>query len=211
MPYEFAPDAGRSGIVTQASMLAMFSHPGRSSPTERGVALMDIFLCEPTPSPPANVDFSIVNDTSGPLKTVRERLMAHATNPTCASCHNHSDPIGLTLEDFDTIGGQRTMENGKLIDVSSTLQGKHVEGADGLGHYLHDNPKYTACIARKLYAYAKGENSEDVQTSKIKAAYKSFTDSGYKLRTLLKGLVESPDFFNAQPPEPEAGTKVAAQ
>ena len=43
------PDAGRSGILTQVSMLAMFSHPGRSSPTKRGVALMDIFLCEPTP------------------------------------------------------------------------------------------------------------------------------------------------------------------
>jgi hypothetical protein len=66
MPHEFAPDSGRSGIVTQVSMLSMFSHPGQSSPTKRGVALMDIFLCEPTPTPPANVDFSVINDTSGP-------------------------------------------------------------------------------------------------------------------------------------------------
>ena len=102
MAYEFPQSAGRSGIVTQISTLSMFSHPGRSSPTERGVALMDIFLCEPTPLPPANVDFSIVNNTNGPLKTVRERLLAHATTPTCASCHNHSDPIGLTLEHFRT-------------------------------------------------------------------------------------------------------------
>ncbi|HWY63996.1 MAG TPA: DUF1592 domain-containing protein, partial [Rhizomicrobium sp.] len=48
VPYEFAPESGRSGILTQASMLTMFSHPGRSSPTKRGVAVMDIFLCEPT-------------------------------------------------------------------------------------------------------------------------------------------------------------------
>jgi hypothetical protein len=214
VPYEFAADSGRSGIVTQASMLTMFSHPGRSSPTERGVALMDIFLCEPTPAPPANVDFSIVNDTSGPLKTVRERLMAHATNGVCASCHNHSDPIGLTLEDFDTIGGRRTTENGKLIDVSATLQGKHVEGAEGLGHYLHDNPKYTSCIARKLNAYARGVNSEDVTPSAIKAAYKAFADSGFRLRVLLKNMVEGPEFFNAPPPVPETpstATKVAAQ
>jgi hypothetical protein len=76
MPYEFSKESGRSGVLTQVSMLSMFSHPGRSSPTKRGVALMDIFLCEPTPLPPANVDFSIVNNTNGPLKTVRERLMA---------------------------------------------------------------------------------------------------------------------------------------
>jgi hypothetical protein len=184
-------------------MLAMFSHPGRSSPTERGVAVMDIFLCEPTPTPPANVDFSVVNDTSGPLKTVRERLMAHATNSTCASCHTHSDPIGLSLEGFDTIGGRRTTENGQLIDLSAAIQGKSFVGSEGLGRYLHDNPKYTACIARKLYAFSRGENSDDVTASTVKAAYKAFADSGFRMRALLKGLVEAPDFFNATPPTPE--------
>ena len=110
--YEFPADSGRSGILTQISMLSMFSHPGRSSPTKRGVALLDIFLCSPTPEPPNDVDFSVVNDPNSPLKTLRERLMAHATNKVCASCHTRSDPVGLSLEAFDTIGGYRTTENG---------------------------------------------------------------------------------------------------
>lgn len=198
--YEFPESSGRSGVLTQISMLSMFSHPGRSSPTKRGVALMDIFLCEPTPTPPANVDFSVVNDTNGALKTVRERLMAHASSKICASCHTHSDPIGLTLEHFDTIGGRRLTENGQPIDVSATLQGKVISGAQDLGRYLHDNPKYPACIARKLYAYAKGLNSEDVETSAFKSANKAFTESGFRLRELLKGLVESPDFFSVPAP-----------
>ena len=207
--YEFLADAGRSGVLTQASMLAMFSHPGRSSPTKRGVALMDIFLCEPTPAPPANVDFSAVNDPTGPL-TVRERLMAHASNAACASCHTHSDPIGLSLEGFDTIGGKRLEEKGKPIDVSATIQGKSFAGAEGLGKFLHGNPKYPACIARKMFAYSKGENSEDVPSSAFKAANKTFIDSGYRLRALIKGLVEDPAYFSAPAPEP-APTKVAAQ
>jgi hypothetical protein len=177
-------------------MLSMFSHPGQSSPTKRGVALMDIFLCEPTPTPPANVDFSAINDTSGPLKTVRERLMAHATTPTCASCHTHSDPIGLSLEGFDTIGGRRLTENGQLIDLSATLQGKKFKDGTGLGQYLHDNPKYPACLARKLYAYGRGIDTEDVDPSAFKAAYKTFVDSGYRMRALIKGLVQSPEFFS---------------
>jgi hypothetical protein len=212
MPYEFAADSGRSGVLTQASMLAMFSHPGRSSPTKRGVALMDIFLCEPTPAPPANVDFSVVNDVNGSLKTVRERLMAHATNSTCASCHTHSDPIGLSLEHFDTIGGHRMTENGQSIDVSATMQGKKFAGAEGLGKFLHDNPKYTSCIARKVYAYSRGENSEDVAASAFKSANKSFTDSGFRMRALLKAMVEDKDYFNAPAPETTSGsTKLAAQ
>ena len=160
MPYEFPADSGRSGVLSQVSMLAMFSHPGRSSPTKRGVALMDIFLCEPTPSPPANVDFSVVNDVNNPkLQTVRDRLLAHATNPTCASCHTHSDPIGLSLEHFDSMGSLRLTENGQTIDDSAKIGGKSFVGAEGLGQYLHDNPKVPACFARKLYSYGVGASS----------------------------------------------------
>jgi hypothetical protein len=212
VPQEFAADDGRSGILTGVSMLSMFSHPGRSSPTERGVALMDIFLCEPTPTPPNNVDFSIVNNTSGPLKTVRERLLAHATNSVCASCHTHSDPIGLSLEDFDTIGGYRTKENGQTIDVSATIQGKSFAGAQGLGRFMHDNPKYPACIARKLYSYSKGVDSGDVEPSVFKAAYKVFSDSGFRMRSLLKYMAESTEFFSAPAPAaPANSTKLASQ
>jgi hypothetical protein len=204
MPYEFSEKAGRSGLLTQITTLGMFSHPGRSSPTKRGVAVMDIFLCEPTPLPPANVDFSIVNDVNNPnLRTVRQRLSAHATSPACASCHSHSDPIGLSLEQFDSIGVHRAKENGQPIDVSATLSGKKFDGAAGLGQVLHDNPKFTSCVARKLYSYGVGTDSEAVEASAFKGAYKSFVDSGYRLRPLLKALAVSPEFFSVPAPAPE--------
>ncbi len=203
MPYEFREGDGRSGIVTQAAMLSMFSHPGRSSPTKRGVALMDIFLCEPTPTPPANVDFSIVNGTSNPsLRTVRERLMAHATTPTCASCHTHSDPIGLTLEQFDSIGERRLKDDGRDIDVSGVISGKQFVGAGGLGQYLHDNPKVAACFARKLYAYGVGANSEEVEKSAIQPLLAGFIADGYRLPALLRATATSRQFFSAPPPAP---------
>jgi hypothetical protein len=201
MPYEFHDGDGRSGIVTQVSMLSMFSHPGRSSPTKRGVALMDIFLCEPTPTPPANVDFSIVNDVNNPkLRTVRDRLNAHATTPTCASCHTHSDPIGLTLEQFDSVGERRLKDEGRDIDVSAVIANKHFDGAGGLGQYLHDNPKVSACFVRKLYAYGVGASSEDIQTSAVRPYLDGFTTSGYRVPALLKSIVTSPQFFTAPPP-----------
>ena len=202
MPYEFSQESGRSGILTQASMLSMFSHPGRSSPTKRGVALMDIFLCQPTPLPPANVDFSIVNNTNGPLKTVRQRLMAHATNPVCASCHTHSDPIGLSLEHFDSVGSKRLTENGAPIDVSGKIGKVSFDGAAGLGQVLHDDPKFTACFARKLYSYGTGANSEEVRPTSFKDAYKAFADSGYKLRVFLRAIATSPEFFSVPTPQP---------
>lgn len=210
VPYEFKPEDGRSGILTQVTFLSLFSHPNRSSPTKRGVALMDIFMCEPTPQPPPNVDFSIVNDISNPkLKTVRQRLLAHATNPTCASCHTHSDPIGLALENFDSIGQFRTSENGDPIDVSSSLQGKNFSGAVGLGLALHDNPKFPACFARKMYAYGTGVSSEDVRAATTRGFLTSFTDSGYKVPVLIRALATAPEFFSAPPPPAPAAAKTA--
>ncbi len=202
--YEFPPDSGRSGLLTQISMLAMFSHPGRSSPTKRGVALLDIFLCSPTPQPPNNVDFSVVNDPKSPLKTLRERLMAHATNQVCASCHTRSDPVGLALEDFDTIGGYRTTENGVPIDVSASIQGHSFSGAQGLGQYIHDDPQYPACVARKLYSYSRGVKNSYV--SDFSAAYKDFQNSGFRLRTLLRTMALNDSFYAAAPPGPSTST-----
>ncbi|MBA2589180.1 MAG: DUF1592 domain-containing protein [Alphaproteobacteria bacterium] len=203
MDYEFPAQSGRSGIVTQAAMLSMFSHPGRSSPTKRGVALMDIFLCEPTPAPPANVDFSIVNDTNNPnLRTVRERLMAHATTPSCASCHTHSDPIGLSLEEFDSIGERRLMEGGRKVDASATIGGKQFSGGAGLGQYLHDNPRVPACFARKLYAYGVGANSEELEKGTVQPLVDGFGAQGYRVQPLLRAIVASPQFFAARPPAP---------
>ena len=142
-----------------------------------------------------------------------------AVSGTCASCHNHSDPIGLVLEGFDTIGARRTKENGVTIDLKASLQGKSFEGAEGLGKVLHDSPKFSTCLAKKVYAYGRGENSEDVGAGTIKTAYKAFQDSGYRLRALLKSMATSPEFYAAPTPVIEtksaettsSATRVAAQ
>lgn len=210
--YEFPAESGRSGLLTQISMLSMFSHPGRSSPTKRGVAINEIFLCSPTPLPPNNVDFSVVNNPNSSMKTLRERLMAHATNPTCAACHQRSDPVGLSLEAFDTIGGYRTTENGEPINVSATIQDHTFSGAQGLGQYMHDNPRYPACVARKLYSYSRGLKSSSVND--FQDAYKAFQNSGFRLRALLKSMAVSDSFYAVGPPENQLAsdsTEVAGQ
>jgi hypothetical protein len=196
--YEFPADSGRSGILTQISMLSMFSHPGRSSPTKRGVALADIFLCLPTPEPPNDVDFSIVNDANSPMKTLRQRLMAHASNRACAACHDRSDPLGLALESFDAIGGYRTTDNGEPIDVSATIQGHRFSGAQGLGQYLHDSPRYPACVARRLHSY--GRSAQRWTVNDFPDAYKAFQNSGFRLRALIRSMALSESFYTAAPP-----------
>ena len=150
-PYTFSQSSERSGILTQVSFLSLFSHPGSSSPTKRGIKMHEIFMGEPTPDAPANVDFSRVQATN--KGTIRSRLLDHMNNPGCAGCHRRTDPPGLALEHFDGLGELRTMENGARIDVSADLYGAKFEGAQGLGKFLHDDPRVPACLVNNIYAY----------------------------------------------------------
>jgi hypothetical protein len=157
-------------------------------------------MCDPTPPPPANVDFSIINGDGNPeLKTVRARLSAHATDPTCASCHNRSDPVGLSLENFDSIGQYRVSDNGEPVDASAKIGQQSFVGAQALGVILRNDPKLTSCVARNLSAYGSGTKSGDLDPQAFAAAEKAFSGSGFKLRALLRATLTSENFYRLLP------------
>ena len=197
-PYTFSPSSERSGILTQVGFLSLFSHPGTSSPTRRGIKVYEIFMCEPTPDPPADVDFSRVQDST--KGTLRGRLLDHMNNKGCESCHRRSDPPGLALEHFDGLGQLRTMENGARIDVSADLYGKALEGAQCLGKFLHDDRRVPACLVRNVYAYGVGRKTERQDADYLAEQTKAFSSSGYRLPDLMVQIASSPEFFKAVVP-----------
>lgn len=197
--YTFPEESDRAGVLTQVAFLSMFSHPAGSSPTKRGVKINEIFLCQPTPEPPPNVDFSSVQATTH--GTVRTRLIDHMENPACAGCHQLSDPVGLTLERFDGIGQSRMLENGMPIDVSADLGGRKFHGAGGLGQLLHEDPKAPACLAQQVYAYGVGRVPVAADEGYLAAVAKGFAADGYRLRALYRRIATSPEFFQVAVPE----------
>jgi hypothetical protein len=137
--YDLPQDDPRAGILTQVGFLSVNAHPGRSSATRRGKALRENFMCQSVPPPPPNVDFSAVETPDPKIRTARERLAIHRTNPACAGCHKITDPIGLALENFDGAGQFRAFEKGATIDASGSLNGIDFINANGLGQAVHDN------------------------------------------------------------------------
>jgi hypothetical protein len=210
-PYSFPADSGRSGVLTQISFLSLFAHPAQSSPTKRGAALNEIFFCQPVPPPPADVDFSAVNG-AGPdrQKTARLRLEQHRTNPSCAACHKIMDPLGLTLEKFDTLGQSRETEDGQPIDVSSDMAGTKFTGATGLGKVMHDSPQVPSCLVRNLYSTGVGRAPLNADYKVIDGLTRTFVDGNYRVPAFLKTMATSEAFFSAPPPpKPKAAAPAA--
>ena len=210
--YTFPASSERSGILTHASFLSLFAHPGSSSPTRRGVKLHEIFMCEPTPEPPADVDFSKVQDST--KGTIRGRLLDHMENTGCTACHRRSDPPGLALEHFDGLGQLRTMENGAPIDVSAEFNGVRVEGARGLGNYLHDDPRIPACLVRNVYAYSVGRKTDERDEDYLADQAKTFASNGYRVPELMMQIAATPEFLEAVIPSgarPPASIRAQSQ
>jgi Protein of unknown function (DUF1592)/Protein of unknown function (DUF1588)/Protein of unknown function (DUF1595)/Protein of unknown function (DUF1585)/Protein of unknown function (DUF1587) len=207
-PYNFPPSSERSGILTEVAFLSLFAHPGSSSPTRRGIKVREIFTCQVTPDPPADVDFSKVQaSTTG---TVRERLLNHMGTAGCASCHRPIDPLGLALEHFDGLGQLRTTENGTTIDVNAELGGVMFEGAPGLGQYLRDNPRVPACLVRNVFAYGVGRKTgaEDADFLRNQAA--AFASDGYRFPDLVQQIASNPQFFKVEVPSGAERSSVTA-
>lgn len=210
--YETPEGTPRVGLLTQISFLAGHAHPGRSSPTLRGKALRELLLCQVVPRPPPNVDFSLLEDPKSVLRTARERLHAHQSNPVCAGCHKVTDPIGLALENFDGAGQYRANERGADIDSSGSLDGKTFKDAAGLGAALRDNPALPACLVKRVYSYGTGGPVKGDEQGVLADLRQRFAADGYKLPQLMRTVALSAPFSNISPPPSESPpAKVASK
>jgi len=192
--HTFAASVPRAGLLTHLSLLALHAHSGRSSATLRGRFVREVLLCQAIPEPPADVDFSIVEDVDGPLATARDRLQVHAVNPGCAACHAKMDPIGLGLEQFDALGVFRETENGATIDPASALDGMAFADPAELGEVLAGHPELGPCLVSRLYSHALGRELEAGDNSRLALLQEAFSDGGYQLSPLLRALALSEGF-----------------
>jgi len=201
---DFDADDPRAGLLSHASFNLLHAHPGRSSPTLRGVFLRESLLCQNVPPAPADVDFGLFNEDDNPkYKTARDRLAVHSSNATCRNCHRLTDPIGLGLEVFHGIGRHRSAENGALIDTSGEFDGRRFEDSVGLGRAFRDSPLTTACLVRNVYRYAVGRDPVNSERRLLQHLERRFSRSGYRLRPLLREIAMSDGFRTATPPRQE--------
>jgi hypothetical protein len=194
--YDLPENDPRAGILTQLGFLSSYAHPGRSSATKRGKAVREIFMCQRVPDPPANVDFSAVEEASAELHTARERLTVHMTNPACSGCHRITDPIGLALENFDGAGQYRLSEGGAAIDSSGDLNGKKFADAKGLAMALHDSPALTSCLVKRVYEYGVGRPTGRDEKPTLTYLEERFAEQKFNFTALLRTIATSSAFYH---------------
>jgi mono/diheme cytochrome c family protein len=197
---------GRSGLLGQGSILTATSYPNRTSPTKRGLWVLENLIGSPPPPPPPNVPGLPDADhpDEGRSLSMRERMEVHRTSPVCASCHMRMDPLGFSLENFDGIGAWRTAEGGTPVDASATLpDGASFEGPSGLRDLLlGQEERFAETVTEKLLTYALGRGVEYYDGPAVRDITRNAAVSDYRWSSVILGIVESTPFQMRRSREP---------
>ena len=159
----------------------------------------------PPPPPVAAVE----PDIRGAV-TLRQQLEKHRNDPSCASCHNKMDPLGIALEHFDVIGRWRDQytdvsnyatskkkNTGRFpVDTKTVhVDGRAFEGPLGLKRILmEDKDKFSRAFVENMLSYAMARQLTFRDRENIDKLYERSADSDFRLRDILLAIVSS-DYF----------------
>jgi len=192
-------DSPRRGLLGHGSVLTATSVANRTSPVVRGAWIVEDLLGAPVPTPPPGVETDLTNETApegAVINTLRDRLELHRANPTCASCHQIMDPIGLALENFDLVGRWRTQENGYDLDTNTNLiDGTPINGPVTLRNALLERGDAVAStVIEKMLSYALGRHLHAHDMSAVRKIAAETSGSDYRFSDIVMRIVESEPF-----------------
>jgi hypothetical protein len=187
---------GRPGVLTRAAFMAAHAYAATSSPVRRGAFVLKQMLCESL-SPPPGVNMALPEGPAA-AESVRDRLVQHWTDATCATCHLRIDPIGLAFEHFGAVGEWRDVyPNGEVVDPTGNLSDPEIAFGDAaeLLRGLADEPRVQACYVRRWYEYAVGRTALPEDACTLALLARRFTESGGDIRALLADIAATDAFL----------------
>ncbi|HYZ85721.1 MAG TPA: DUF1588 domain-containing protein [Bryobacteraceae bacterium] len=206
---ELPEGSQRGGLLGMSAVLAVSSHPHRTSPVLRGKWLLDAILGTPPPPPPPNVPALEESKAGATPATLRERLAQHRDNPACASCHSRIDPLGFALENYDVIGRWRTEDAGKPIDATGELpDGTKFNGPDQLKAALMQKKElFLRNFTNKVLGYALGRGLTLQDSCTVDSIVAELERSNYSAHALINAVVLSVPFRYQEAQAPPAKSK----
>jgi hypothetical protein len=191
----------RMGILTLPGLMHARAHPAFPSPTLRGLFVLERILCQEVEPPPSdNLTATLLDSTddTGAPQTNRERYEEHLYNTACVACHESMDGIGLTFENYDSLGLFQNTENGVNIDASGALVGTDVDSlldnAIELTTVLSTSRDVHDCLVTNMMRYASGAVEDGETYYGLTNMQDSFWQSNGDILNLMVEIVASDAF-----------------
>ena len=184
----------RAGLLTHPYLMARFSYAGATSPIHRGVFLARSVLGRALRPPPVAAA-PLAADLHPDLST-RERVTLQTSPINCSTCHSMINPLGFTLEHFDTTGRYRKEENKRPVDASGMYQtktGKRVgfSGAKDLADFLANSEETHTAFVEQLFHHMVQQPARAFGPDTLTDLRRSFESNSFHIRKLLVEFMAS--------------------
>ena len=193
-------DPRYGGILTNAGVMTMTSAPDHTLPITRGAWINTVIFNDPPAPPPADVPPLPKPDEDALKKlTIRERFAAHRERKDCNECHRQIDPLGFAMENFGPTGVWRDKyENGREVDTSGTLFGKHefTTLTDFKEILTLEKRRFIRGFTAHLMSYALGRGVNAVDSPAIEEITDKAMAGEDSLRTIIKRVALSEPFHH---------------
>jgi len=196
----------RGGVLGMGAVLTRYSEPLRTSPVRRGHWIYENLMGYPMPEPPANVPMISPDDVDEEGLSVRAQLVMHREDPSCASCHNKIDPLGIALENFDPVGGWRVEDSaGQPVDaVETTHDGTELDGFESLRAYLAESrDAFVRNFCEKLLGFSLGRAVVLSDLPLLEEMEEELSKNDYRFSAALTPILESPQFLQRRDERPQ--------
>ena len=197
-------DTRRRGLLGKGAILMLTAYPNRTSPVVRGAWIMERILGAPPPEPPPDVPELQPNRRGEPALTLRQRIEQHRENPNCFACHGIMDPLGLALENFNTIGQLRTHDPDTQTPIDSAGElpdGTAITGPADLRRALVADPeRFVLTFTENLLTYALGRSLDYRDMPTVREIVRRAEGDDYRLGSIVLGVVSSDAFRMREAP-----------
>jgi mono/diheme cytochrome c family protein len=197
-------DPKRDGLLGKGAILMLTANPNRTAPVLRGAWILDRVLGTPPNNPPPGVPALSETKADKPT-TVRGLVELHRRNPTCAACHSVMDPLGFSLENFDTVGEFHVTDpqSRQPIDTAAVMpDGTKLNGPEDLAKVLASHgDQFANTITQRLMAYGVGRPVDYRDMPTVRHIVRDASAKNYTFESLVLGVVNS-DAFRKRAPSP---------
>lgn len=191
------PNTPRKGVLGLGAVLGHLATAVETHPIKRGEFVLKQMFCHIAPPTPAGLDVMIPAQQEG--VTTRERFAKHTASPVCAGCHVAIDGIGFGMEDFDSTGLFREIDNGKKVDNSGEIHEvdeapTKFAGVGELSSYIAESTQARRCFVVQWFRLAHGHTERPADICSIRDLANKFEKGDLTIPQLLMKLVTHQSF-----------------
>lgn len=181
----------RAGVITHPLMMSSLAYYNSTSPIHRGVFLTRSIMGRFLKPPPNAIEFK--DDSFNPHLTMREKVTKLTEQESCMVCHSIINPLGFSVENFDSAGRFQTHDKSKEIDTLSTfldVDGDNItfKGPRDVGLYASQNRLAQLGFIDQLFHHLIKNPAAAYGPKTRNSLLDSFRKSDYNIRDLIEEI-----------------------